>query len=77
MKEDFKMIKILIDKNEFFYREKAIVKSEFLKNSIFLAGKLEDLIKIEQKIYINNFIKDEFSIIKFKFAIENLRAVIN
>lgn len=77
MKEDYKMIKILIDKNEFFYRQKKIEKVEFIKNSLFLAGKLEDILRDEQKISINRFIVDEFSLVKFNLAICNLKAVIN
>lgn len=77
MKEDYKMIKILIDKNEFFYRNKDVTKKEFLKNSLFLASKLEDILQEGQKLSINNFVKDEFSVVKFKLAIGNLKAVIN
>jgi len=77
MKEDYKMIKILIDKNEFFYRNKDITKREFLKNSLFLASKLEDVLQDGQKISIRNFVNDEFSVVKFKLALGNLKAVIN
>lgn len=77
MKEDYKMIKILIDKNEFFYKRKKIDKTDFIKNSLFLAGKLESILEGEQKISINRFIDDEFSFVKFNLAICNLKAVIN
>jgi len=77
MKEDYKMIKILIDKNEYFYKQKQIEKLEFIKNSLFLAGKLENILKEEQKISIKQFVVDEFSVIKFNLAICNLKAVIN
>lgn len=77
MKEDYKMIKTLIDKNEFFYKQKQIDKLEFIKNSLFLAGKLENILKEEQKISIKQFVADEFNLIKFNFAICNLKAVIN
>lgn len=77
MKEDYKLIKALIDKNEYFYRCRNLEKKEFIKNSLFLAGRLETILEENQRFSIKVFQQDEFSVVKFKLAIGNLKAVIN
>lgn len=77
MKSDYDKIMILINRNDYFYNKKLILKDEYIYNNLFLASKLECLLQKKESIPINDFLVDSFSLAKFKLSIDTLKTVPN
>ena len=77
MESDYMKIMTLLRKNDYFYNRNLIQKEEYIYNNLFLASKLEDLLKESERITIENFLSDGFSLAKFKLSIETMKTVIN
>ncbi|WP_185097475.1 hypothetical protein [Chryseobacterium indologenes] len=77
MKEDFKSIKALIKKNEFFYKQGLLKRNEYSENCLLFAGKIDTILNANERIRLKNFLEDEFSFPKFMLSIEILKATPN
>ncbi len=77
MRGDFKSIKALIKKNEFFYRQGLLKRNEYSANCLLFARKIDSILDDDGRKIIEDFLSDEFSLPKFKLSISILKAVPN
>ncbi|KAA0126402.1 hypothetical protein FY557_17275 [Chryseobacterium sp. SN22] len=77
MRKDFKAIKALISKNEYFHKNGMLEKYEYAENCLLFASKIDVILQESDRITIRNFINDEFSFPKFKLSVSVLKAIPN
>ncbi|WP_312900240.1 hypothetical protein [Chryseobacterium taichungense] len=73
-RDDYKNIKKLIERNEYFYQKKSINNIEYSRNNLLFIDKLDKILDDEQRIVVKDFLIDEYSIAKFKLSIDILKA---
>jgi hypothetical protein len=75
--EDFKTIKALIRKNEYFHRKGLIKEIEYAENCLIFAEKIDVILNEKDRLMIKSFLTDEFSLPKFKLSVEIIKAIPN
>lgn len=77
MESDYHLIMTLLRKNDYFYNRNLIQKEEYIYNNLFLASKLENILRESERFTIEEFLSDHFSLAKFKLSIDSMKTVIN
>lgn len=77
MESDYEKIMTLLRKNDYFFNRNLIQKEEYIYNNLFLASRLETLLRENERFTIQKFLSDDFSLAKFKLSILSLKTVIN
>jgi len=77
MREDYRKIKKLIERNDFFYKKNLIKNREYALNNLLFAEKLDKILHQKQRNILDSFISDEFSLTKFNLSVAILKAVPN